>query len=224
MRLRAEYEVGPDHRFLANLDMMHVMERALRRAGIPYQLSEGFNPHIRISMGTILPVGIWGKKEYFDLELAPMDLDDFRERMNRVLPPGIEIKAGRFLGAGTPSLMKSINASEYAFLLRKSVIEVPAVIGEIMGQKQLLVPSRGKNRNATKDLRSGLFALTSEEQGDCIVIKALVSINEPLNVRFDELLDVWADFGISRDSILDFWREGNFIKREEQLLSPLVTP
>ena len=224
MRLRAEYQVGPDHRFLANLEMMHVMERALRRAGIPYHLSEGFNPHIRISMGTVLPVGIWGKKEYFDLEMDTLDLDCFIQRMNRVLPLGIAITACRSLGVAAPALMKSINAAEYAFWVGQRSAEVEAAIKEIMRQEEILVLSRGKKKNVNKDLRPGLFALTAENQVDGVIIKALVSVNEPLNIRFDELLDVLTGFGISRESILDFWREGNLIKRGERLLSPLVTP
>ncbi|HBQ86380.1 MAG TPA: radical SAM protein, partial [Syntrophomonas sp.] len=63
MYLRAEYRLGPELKFLGNLDTMHLMERALRRAGIPYALSEGFNPHIKLSMGTVLPVGLWSEKE-----------------------------------------------------------------------------------------------------------------------------------------------------------------
>jgi len=224
MRLRVEYEVGPDHRFLANLEMMHVMERALRRAGIPYHLSEGFNPHIRISMGTVLPVGIWGKKEYFDLEMDTVDRDDFIQRMNQVLPPGIAITACRSLGVGAPALMKSINAAEYAFRVSQRLTEVEASMKEIMRQEEILVLSRGKKKNVNKDLRPGLFALTAENQGNCVIIKALVSVNEPLNIRFDEFLDLLARFGISRESIADFWREGNFIKRGERLLSPLFTP
>jgi len=61
MLLRAEYSVGKNLQFLANLDMMHLMERSLRRAGIPCHLTEGFNPHIKLSMGTVLPVGLWEK-------------------------------------------------------------------------------------------------------------------------------------------------------------------
>ncbi|NLN86343.1 MAG: DUF2344 domain-containing protein [Syntrophomonadaceae bacterium] len=224
MRLRAEYAVGPDHRFLANLDMMHVMERALRRADVPYRLSEGFNPHIRISMGTVLPVGIWGKQEFFDLELAAMDLDTFMKRMNRVLPPGIEVKACRSLGTGAPALMNSINAAEYAFRVGRSPAEVEPLLAEIMRLEEIIVPSRGKKKDVNKDLRPGLFALKVEDQGDGAVIRALVSVNEPLNIRFDEMLDLLTGFGISRDTILDFWREGHFIKRGERLLSPLLTP
>ena len=63
MRVRMEYRVGNDLKFLGNLDMMNLMSRALRRARIPFALSEGFNPHIKFSLGTVLPVGV-GEREY----------------------------------------------------------------------------------------------------------------------------------------------------------------
>jgi len=70
MRIRAAYRVGEDLKFLGNLDMLNLMGRALRRADVPFALSEGFNPHIKLSLGTVLPVGVWGENEYFDLELS----------------------------------------------------------------------------------------------------------------------------------------------------------
>jgi radical SAM-linked protein len=91
--------------------MMHLMSRALRRGNIPYALSSGFNPHIKLSMGTVLPVGLWGEQEYFDLELSQaMDLDEFLRRMQEALPPYLEIRRCWEIGADIPSLMKSINA------------------------------------------------------------------------------------------------------------------
>lgn len=222
MRVRVEYEVGPDHRFLANLDMMHVVERALRRANIPYHLSEGFNPHIRLSMGTILPVGIWGEKEYFDLELAEMDLADFTMRMNQSLPPGIKISSCQAINPDTPALMKSINASRYAFRLREGSADPEPAIEEILGKTEIMVPSRGKNKLAHKDLRAGLFALTVQAEDSGLIIEALVSVNEPLNIRFDEILEMLVSFGVDRGSIVDFWRRGNYIRRSAQLVSPLA--
>ncbi len=221
MRLRVEYRVGPDLKFLANLDMMHVIERALRRADIPYLLSEGFNPHIRLSMGTVLPVGLWGEKEYFDLELNEMDLHDFITRMNQSLPAGIEINKCRVIQAATPSLMKAINAAEYVFLIAPHGFGLESMVSDIMGQDQILVPNRGKTKATHKDLRPGLYKLAAEAEGEYQVIKALVSVNEPLNVRFDEILEMFSTYGLSRDFIVDFWRRGNYIIRGEQLFSPL---
>ena len=85
MRLRAEYRVGRNLQFLANLDMMHLMERTLRRAAIPCQLTEGFKPSYQTIHGYDLPVGVWGENEYFDLDLEEMEPEEFKTKMNAVL-------------------------------------------------------------------------------------------------------------------------------------------
>lgn len=220
MRLRAEYRVGPELKFLANLDMMHLMERALRRAGVPYRLSEGFNPHIRLSMGTVLPVGLWGEKEYFDLELDSMGAVDFMTRMNDSLPPGMQVNGCREIPPGSPSLMKIINAAEYAFMIKKEGLDWNSIAAQILDQTEILVQSRGKNKTVRKDLRPGIYDLKIETAGADDIISLTVSVNEPLNVRFDELLDVFGANGVGAEFMLDFWRRGNYIKRGEIFCSP----
>lgn len=221
MRLRAEYRVGPDLRFLANLDMMHLMERTLRRAKIPYLLSEGFNPHIRLSMGTVLPVGLWGEKEYFDLELQTMPVPEFVNAMNKALPPGMHISLCRELDSGAASLMKIINAADYAFLIKAEGLELEKIAAQIMQQEQVIVQSRGKNKNIQKDLRPGIYAMNMEKQGETEILSVRVSVNEPVNIRFDELLEVFSRTGINRNIMLDFWRQGNYIKQGENFYSPM---
>ena len=186
MRLRVEYSAGPELKFLANLDMMHLMERALRRAGIPYHLSEGFNPHIRLSMGTILPVGVWGKHEYFDLDLEEMDQQDFISGMNEVLPAALSITDCQQIEDNAPSLMKIINAAEYTFVISAGN-DLPALINGILNQDSLLVQSRGKNKNVQKDLRPGLYQMNITAADEYDMLSVMVSINEPLNIRYDEL-------------------------------------
>lgn len=221
MRLRAEYSVGPDLKFLANLDMMHLMERTLRRAGIPYLLSEGFNPHIRLSMGTILPVGVWGQKEYFDLELNPMSMVDFMTAMNKALPPDMLIRHCCEILPVAPSLMKVVNAADYIFMMKATGLDLQNIVAKILKQEKLMVQSKGKNKLAQKDLRPGIFEIKVESQGKMEIIMVRVSVNEPLNVRFDEILDVFEQVGIDNKYMLDFWRRGNYIKKGENYYSPL---
>lgn len=220
MRLRAEYRVGPELKFLANLDMMHLMERALRRARVPYLLSEGFNPHIRLSMGTVLPVGLWGDKEYFDLELDYMPEADFMTRMNEVLPPGMYITACREMPPGSPSLMKVINAAEYAFMIKKEGLDWETIAAQILDQTEIMVQSRGKNKAVKKDLRPGIYKIKIDTAEAADLISLMVSVNEPLNVRFDELLEVFSTNGVGAEFMLDFWRLGNYIKIGELFCSP----
>lgn len=221
MLIRAQYRVGSDLKFLANLDMMHLMERALRRARIPYCLSEGFNPHIRMSMGTVLPVGLWGEKEYFDLEMSPLPTVDFMARVNAVLPPGLRIEQCQEIKTGTPSLMKVINAAQYTFMIKRGVLNLEAIVAEIMQQSQILIKGRGKNKSLLKDLRPGLYKMTVATGGEADLIRALVSVNEPVNIRYDELLDVFTEHGIDKRIILEFWRQGNYIKKGACFYSPL---
>ncbi len=221
MRLRAEYLVGSDLKFLGNLDMMNLMSRAMRRAGIPFALSEGFNPHIKLSMGTVLPVGVWGDKEYFDLELTQdMDPNEFMKKMNHVLPLEMEIKQCVKIDEKEPALMKIINAASYTFILKLIDHGYFDISDRIMSQNELLVRSRGKQKGIDKDLRPGIFKITVNFQQESVMISIWVNVGEPVNVRYDELLELLEDYGIEREEVVDIFRSGNFIRAGNLFYSP----
>ena len=54
---------------LSHLEVAHALERAVRRADLPFAVSQGFSPHMRIAFGSALPVGVGGTEEIFDLLL-----------------------------------------------------------------------------------------------------------------------------------------------------------
>ena len=91
-RYRLVYEKAGRERFLAHIEMMNVIQRALRRSGLPLSFSEGFHPHPRISAGPSLPVGAEGLCEFFDVELT-REVDVSPELLNGFLPDGIRIRA-----------------------------------------------------------------------------------------------------------------------------------
>jgi len=77
-------------RFLSHLETLGVIQRALRRSGLPIRYTEGFHPHPRLSMGPSLAVGVGGLREFFDLELtepAAAGPEDFEG----LLPAGMRI-------------------------------------------------------------------------------------------------------------------------------------
>ena len=222
MRIRVEYEVKSELRFLSNLDMMNVIQRALRRANIPYALSEGFNPHIRLSMGTVLPVGLWGQREYFDLELgAPMSIEEFISKMNTVLPPTIKINHVCKIEQPTPALMKVINVTAYVFILNSVDFDVSAWRDQVLNQDILTVKSRGKKKGIDKDLKKGIYKIELINNELVTKIILWVSSGEPINIRYDELLDMMQQTGLDRSLIIDVYRQGNYIKVGEHFYSPL---
>ncbi|MEN6348561.1 MAG: TIGR03936 family radical SAM-associated protein [Syntrophomonas sp.] len=222
MLLRAEYRVGPELKFLANLDMMHLMERAFRRASIPYALTEGFNPHIRLSMGTVLPVGLWGEKEYFDLELAKsMDLREYIQRMNESLPHYICIRKCQAIDAATPSIMKQVNAASYVFVLDAAHLALQDWKDDLLNRESIIVSSRGKKKGLDKDLRPGIYKVEIDDTHKHVLIGFWVSVGEPVNVRYDELEELLIRSGIEKASIIDVFRSGNYVMRGRNFFSPL---
>jgi hypothetical protein len=91
-RYRVVFEKRGRARFLSHLEMLNVMQRALRRSGLPLSFSEGFHPHPKISAGPSLAVGMEGFGEFIDVELLE-PVGPSPELLNRFLPPGLSVKA-----------------------------------------------------------------------------------------------------------------------------------
>ncbi len=113
-RYRLRFSKLGDARFLSHRQVMDAMERALRAAGAPVRYTEGYNPHIRLSMGPPLPVGHEGAAEPFDVDCtAPLRAQQV-EAVNRLLPEGIQVVDATLLLPGAPSLGKLLVGGRYA--------------------------------------------------------------------------------------------------------------
>ena len=116
-RHRITFEKRGDARFLSHRNTMDVFERAIRAAGLPARYSEGFNPHMKLSMGPALPLGLESRHEVFDVEgVAPFG-PDAAARIAEKLPPGITVLAVRALSPGEPPLSKAVKSARYSVRL-----------------------------------------------------------------------------------------------------------
>jgi radical SAM family uncharacterized protein/radical SAM-linked protein len=116
-RHRIAFAKEGDARFLSHRNTMDVLERAIRAAGLPARYSEGFNPHMKLSMGPALALGLESRHEVFDAEgIAPFP-PDAAARIAEKLPAGISILEVRELAQGEPSLAKAVKGARYAVRL-----------------------------------------------------------------------------------------------------------
>ena len=97
-------------KYVSHLDLVRTMTRAVRRAEIPLWYTEGFNRHPYLTFAAPLSLGHEGLRETMDLRLEEeMPLDQVVERLNRVLPEGIQaISAGEAVAK-----VASLTAAEY---------------------------------------------------------------------------------------------------------------
>jgi radical SAM-linked protein len=91
------YYVKLDHaRYFSYLEMVNIILRALRRAGIPLKFSQGFHPKPKISFDDPLPIGIESEQECFRVSVPDsVEPDTLIRRLNRQLPEGLRITACR---------------------------------------------------------------------------------------------------------------------------------
>ena len=117
--------------YYSQLDLQRVMARALKKSGLPVWYSQGFNPHIYLSILAPLSTGFESQYELvdfsFDSEVYP---ENIIEKLNNAFPKGIQAveiyEGGRKPGEIAYSVYEIVyergNAEEMADFLKQPVI------------------------------------------------------------------------------------------------------
>ncbi len=129
-RYRVTYSKTGDVRFLSHRQTMDALERALRAAGAPVRYTEGYNPHVRLSMGPALALGHQGEAEPFDVDCTAPLTPSHCATASRLLPDGLDLVDSRDLLPGASSLGKTASASRYV-IGPLPVDSVPATAAEL---------------------------------------------------------------------------------------------
>ena len=80
-------------RYISHLDLMRLFTRAMRRAELPLKMSEGFSPHPKLSLKRALKLGLESEYEEASIVLKfPVEPGDFKNRLQKQLPEGIQVK------------------------------------------------------------------------------------------------------------------------------------
>jgi hypothetical protein len=78
-KYRLRFRKDGDLRLVSHHDLMHVMERMLRRAEIPIAHTQGFHPQPRMVFALSLALGIAGANEVLELDLTePLSPESLR--------------------------------------------------------------------------------------------------------------------------------------------------
>ena len=116
-RLRIQFSKSGPARFIGNLDLMRLWERAARRAGLALAYSVGFHPQPRMQLAAPLPLGYVGDAELLDLWLAnPTDPAALLQSWNALLPPGIAVQAISEVMDREPALSAQVTSARFAVL------------------------------------------------------------------------------------------------------------
>lgn len=165
-RVSLSLRKGPEVKYISHLDFIRAFEHALRRARIPVQYSEGFNPRPRMSFGSAVGVGVTSDDEKIVLELAAhMASKDVRDALNSVLPRGIEVLEAEVLPEGTKRI--ATTGSQFRLTVRGDAAAIHKAVDELLESKEIPVTRTRENRTKNIDLRPNLIEarVAGEDEG-----------------------------------------------------------
>lgn len=148
-RVRIKYK--KELPYIGHLDVVRLWERAIRRTDLPAAYSEGFNPRQKLSFGPPLPLGFSSECEYLDIYLErwtnPLVV---KERLNDILPPGIEITEAVNVFLAKASLTAEIRTAAYT---TKALGDLKERIKEILASREITARRKDKELNIRPMIR-----------------------------------------------------------------------
>ena len=93
MKIRIVFTKNGDIKYISHLDLMRLFGRALRRADLPFEVTQGFSKRPKIAIKRALKLGLESENEEAEFALREaMLIEEFRDRLQTQLPAGIQIK------------------------------------------------------------------------------------------------------------------------------------
>ena len=118
-RLRFRFAKTGSLALLSHLDLVRLMERALRRSGLPVSFTGGFHPLPRVQFALALPLGAEADGEWMDLEFTqPMDPAEALQRLQAQLPAGFALLQVEPVEVSAASLSQELVAARWQLQLR----------------------------------------------------------------------------------------------------------
>ncbi|MDY6793678.1 MAG: TIGR03936 family radical SAM-associated protein [Actinomycetota bacterium] len=106
-RLLLKYEKKGYAGFLSHRETIRLLDRALRRSGIPIVFTSGYSPRPRMTFSPALPLGVEAEAEYLEVAVeGDIDTAEAGKGLNRALPTGLRVWEVQALPPGMPKLSK----------------------------------------------------------------------------------------------------------------------
>ncbi len=172
-RMRLRFAKIGAMRYLSHLELITVFTRAVSRGRVPILFSQGFHPHPRFSFGTATSVGVESRAEYMDMFVAAgITASDVQERLNAVLPEGLNILDAVEVEVKAPSISTLINATRYRITLDSVAVELLLdLCVQFLAHDSFVIQRTKKGDVREVDLRAETVYLSVEGQSLELVAK-----------------------------------------------------
>lgn len=127
-------------RFVGHLDLIGLMEKSFKRAGVRLDFTKGYNPQPIISIANPLPLGVESECEYIQFETKEnYDLQEVITRINQELPKGINFISLK--ECERIKMDKEIKLSSYSLIFPETVDmeKISAIMEKIIRSDEYII-------------------------------------------------------------------------------------
>jgi radical SAM-linked protein len=203
-KVRIRFSKVGDFRLISHHDLMRCLERTLRRAALPFRLTEGFHPMPRVVFALSLPLGVEGLNEVVEIEWTePVEPEEALDRLRTHAPAGLA-----FLSAARIDLKTTARPRRaiYRFPLPEAVRFEVAARGDAMLRSPEVWVARHRPTPKRLNVRPYINDIRCEAAG--LVLD--IWLSQEGSARADELLRE-----LELQPLLD---EGEFVTRTDLLV------
>ena len=176
--VRIWFEKRVEASYISLLDMQRVMQRVLKRSGLPVWHTLGFNPHIYMTFSCPLSLGQESLCESVDVktEAEAPDFAQWQQALNAIMPAGIHVFRVE------PVQMKADKIAYACY-----TISYPAAARAVLEQYNALetAPVEKKSKRGKKeiDLKAYVPALELKEAGERVEFSVCLPAAQELNLN-----------------------------------------
>lgn len=177
--------------YTSHLDMNRCFTRAVRRAEIPLWYTEGFNPHPYMTFLMPLPLGQTALREPLDIRIESdeMTFKEVRDRMNAVLPAGLEIVDVTKPEHKANDIAAAEYSAELEFAEEGEAEGFAAGASEIMSGGVLNAEKRSKRGTKTVNLCELVRSFNCSPDGKTVNISMILAAGNTVNLNADLLIN-----------------------------------
>ena len=177
MKIRMEFQ--KNMKYISHLDLMKSMQKTLKRSLLNLKYSEGFNPHIILSIANPLPLGVRGGCEFADFEISDDNLseEEIFSRLLEASPAQIMPEKLYF------NCDKSFNLTEFAVYNIEISSDEPEKINELFKKDKLLVEKKSKGKTKLINLIELIKEIKTEVLDNKLEIHLICSCGNTKNLN-----------------------------------------
>ena len=227
MRYLTKFTKEENIKFISHLDVLKTIQKNIRRAGLPVEFSQGFNPHMNTSIAQPLSVGVHSSGEYMDMVLTTeVDEKEIIDKLNLTAPSGIKYISALAIPykegeKKVPQAMALIDAARYTIKIKYSdVSKLEEEINKLLELKEWNAIKKSKKGEREVDIRTFVKEFSFWIKDEYLVLNVVISTGSREHLSADLLVQYIKEktSNATLDSFVNVKREEMYFYRNDKLI------